>query len=245
MTRQHALLALPALALACVLMLPDAAFAQFRGWRGSGWSGSGYGNFGYGYGGYGYQPYGSLGYGSSPYNSAFGGWMSPGYGYYSQPYIGQGYYDGGYVNATQGRDYSSFYPSGAMGGMGQGQLDNTRAYIRVRVPSTAQVLFDDTMTRQTGVERNFMTPQLDANHRYTYEVTARWLDNSGKERRESRTVRLTPGQTTNVDFTGSNTGTDGQNQIPRQQLDQQNQNLNQNQQNNKTPPPTTGTIPPR
>jgi uncharacterized protein (TIGR03000 family) len=73
------------------------------------------------------------------------------------------------------------------------------AYIRVRVPAGAQVFFDDNPTAQMGTDRLFVTPPLDRGERYSYVVSARWME-GGKERRESRTVPVAPGQTAAVDF---------------------------------------------
>jgi uncharacterized protein (TIGR03000 family) len=225
MTRQRVFLALPAVALACVLLVPETSFAQLRGWRGSGWSGSGYGGYN-NYGGM-YTPGTTWGGGYNGYGNPYGyggNYYQPGYqGFQTMPYYGSNMQlDGGtgYANVVPSGDYQSFYPTqGNMQGMSQQGMgmqqgmDNNRARIHVRVPADAQVMFDNSPTRQMGSERNFVTPPLEGNFRYTYEISARWRDANGKERQENRTVRLTPGQTANVDFTASaNTGSghDGQ-----------------------------------
>jgi uncharacterized protein (TIGR03000 family) len=84
-----------------------------------------------------------------------------------------------------------FVPSPAM--------DASRAYIRVRVPAGAQVMFDGSRTRQTGTDRLFQSPPLQVGAAYTYQVSARWQVN-GYERNEVRTVRVVPGQVVDVDF---------------------------------------------
>jgi uncharacterized protein (TIGR03000 family) len=216
-------LALPALALVCVLALPETSQAQFlRGMRGAGWGGSGYGGFsnfggswgnGFGYNNFGYSPYGWNNWnGYNVYTPGYYGnnnWTTPG-NYYARPY-----YDNsatGYANVIPSGNYNAFYPQGTLvqGGFVQGgqpgMTDNSRARIHVHVPANAQVFFDNSPTRQQGSEREFMTPPLEANHNYTYEVSARWTDANGKEHRENRTVRMTPGQSVNVNFMSGGTG---------------------------------------
>jgi uncharacterized protein (TIGR03000 family) len=197
MYRQRRRLALVALALVALLLVPAVSSAQFRGLgaRGwSSWSGYGYGNWGQPYyGGYSSYGWGSpYSYGGSPY------YVTPGTSYsYPQTY---GYsvpiFDGSNNPPMSVSQSQSFYPPD---GRIQGAMDNTRAYVHVRVRPDAQVFFDNSPTRQTGADRNFMTPQLDSNRRYSYDVSARWMEN-GEERRENRTVNLTPGQTAEVDF---------------------------------------------
>jgi uncharacterized protein (TIGR03000 family) len=85
------------------------------------------------------------------------------------------------------------------------------------------VHFDGNPTLQQGPQRQFMTPPLDPNSKYTYKVTAKWTDQNGKEHSDSRTVRLTPGQTTDVNFTTpqNNAQNPDGTQQPRQQQNQQ------------------------
>lgn len=235
MARRCVLCALPVLALAGLLLVPEPSFAQFRGYRGGygyygGYNPAGYGS--YGYPGYGYSSYGS-------YSPSYYGGMSPYYGYggsavgsytnpqpyafsspyynnsglyYSNPqpynYSSPAYYNGGYTTVAPAagvQAYQSGYPSGTppTGTPAAGVMPDSskRTAIHVHVPADAQVFVDGTATRQTGPDRNFITPPLDRSD-YTYDVTARWMDN-GKERRESRTVRLIPGQTVNLDFTSA------------------------------------------
>jgi uncharacterized protein (TIGR03000 family) len=195
--RRYMFLALPALALALLLSLPESSFAQRRGggggYRGGGYNGGGwYGgrsgiNIGIGaYPGYGY---GGYGYGR--------GWYSP---YYGGSYYGydNSYYAPSYVDATIAPSYQSFYPpTGAV----QNSTDASRAMVHVRVPANAQVFFDDSPTTQTGPDRTFMTGPLEQGT-YSYNISARWMEN-GKERRENRAVRVVPGQTAEVDFMNS------------------------------------------
>jgi uncharacterized protein (TIGR03000 family) len=219
MRRHLAWFALPALALALVLCLPVESFAQRRGggsfgrggWGGGGWGrgyggwGRGYGSFGRGYG-YGYGGYGGiglLGLGYGGWGWGYPGWGNGGWGYggYSSPYYSYSpyysapIYSDGYATAPI-TSYPSFYPSDTAA---QPATDGSRAYVHVRVPGNAQVLFNNAPTEQSGPDRTFVTPQLDPNQQHSYDVTAQWMEN-GQQRRESRTVRVTPGQTTNANF---------------------------------------------
>lgn len=189
--KRYMILALPALALACMLCLPEASFAQGRGGRGGyggGYGGRGYGGSGIsiGIGGYGYGS--GYGYGRGVYAPYYGSPYGYGNSYYATPL---------YVQGTIAPSYQSFYPpTGAI----QNSADASRAMVHIVVPPNAQVFFDDSPTTQTGPDRTFMTGPLEPGT-YSYNISARWMEN-GKERRENRSVRVTPGQTAEVNFTG-------------------------------------------
>jgi uncharacterized protein (TIGR03000 family) len=225
------------------------------GYGGPGYGrGFGYGS-GYGYGspgvtfgrsgvsfglgsGYGYDGYPRHNYGSGyryNYNNFYPGYTpsySGDYYGYPSPVIGAGYQQGVIVGGTTPGGYQSFYPAGVAGP----QNDGSRATIRVNVPPDAQVLFNGSPTNQTGPQRTFVSPPLDQNNNYSYEVSARWTEN-GREVNRSRTVRFQPGQTVDVDLTaaeGSNPrqddrpqGTNPQELSPRQ--DERPQQLNPGQ----------------
>jgi uncharacterized protein (TIGR03000 family) len=205
MTRRSLFLALPALALACLLILPETSSAQLFGRR-SGYYGGGYYGGGYGggyYGGGSYDGYGGM-YGR-------GGYSLPGYYPYTWGMYGRGgpspyfsgsppmYYSGPY--GFQGAPGSGILQAGYESQYPPGDLNQNRGRIQVRVPTgDARVLFDDSPTKQTGTERLFETPALDPAKAYSYEVSARWMEN-GQERRETRTIRPIPGRVVYVDFT--------------------------------------------
>jgi len=239
--------AIPALALTCLLALPDVSFAQRRGFGGGGrgfsmgpggfsYGSGGYGgtgfsigqgglsygpNYGYGYGsgyGYGYPGYG-YGYGSN-----YGGW---GYGsnpgYYSSGWATPGYYGGGYstypsdyswqggtIAGGMNTGYQSFYPPSAGQGQYQGQgqsTDPNRALIRVQVRPDAQVTIDGSPTQQTGPQRVFVTPPLEGDGNYTYNISARWRDENGQEKTRSEKVRFSAGRTVDVNLMTAGQGT--------------------------------------
>jgi len=212
---------LPGLALACLLSIVGPSYAQRRGGGGRGGnvvrSGAGYnggryygggynggryygGGRSYGGGYYGRGDYGGYGYGlggigiglglGSPYG--YGGYGRGGYYNPSYSYPAPTYTDGGFATDA----YQSFYtPTDAVPA-----VDASRGYMHVRVPDNAQVFFDGTATTQTGTDRVFMSPSLDANSQYSYTISAKWIDN-GQEKQASRTVQLVRGQTVVVDLT--------------------------------------------
>jgi len=192
------LLALPALTLACLLILPEPSFAQRGGGGGRGGAGMGrgYGGRGYGYGGRGYGGYGGYGYGGFypgfGLGIGYGGWDG---GYYSSPgYYSQPYAYSAPASGYPAAGYQSLYPPS-----GTTQPSTMPGYVHIRVPADAKVFFDDTPTTETGPDRMFVTPPLDPNQNYSYEISARWMDN-GQERKQTRTVRPMPGQTVDVNF---------------------------------------------
>jgi uncharacterized protein (TIGR03000 family) len=156
------------------------------GHGGFGHRGFGYGGFGYGLGGFGYGGYG-LGYGGYGYGYPGWGYGYGGYGGYGSPY----YYSQPYSAATVPLNgYQSLYPA----------VDTTRAYIRVHVPADAEVLFANSPTTEKGTDRLFISPPLEPSaNGYTYDVTVRWMQN-GKQASAARTVRIMPGETTDVNF---------------------------------------------
>jgi uncharacterized protein (TIGR03000 family) len=164
--------ALSALAVATVLLFPLPSFAQFLD-RWQEW-----GN-GYGYGRSGFD-IGKPGSAFSPPN-----WPS----YYPDRVFGyHGHSPAIIINVYPPPVLAPVLPTA-----------NPGAVIHVHVPADAQVSFEGTPTRQTGSDRLFLSPPLDPAQTYTYDISARWLQD-GKERREERTVSVRAGHTVNVDF---------------------------------------------
>jgi uncharacterized protein (TIGR03000 family) len=163
---------LPVVALVCVLVLPQVSLAQYDSFPGD-WPQPGRGP-GFGRSGFQRAPT-TLPFPYDGINGSFGGqrmFQS------TMP-----------VFSTSTQAYPSYYPA----------LDTARAFIRVRVPAEAKVFFDGSPTVQSGTERLFMSPALENGPAYSYEVSARWMAD-GKERTVNRTVRVTPGQTVQVDL---------------------------------------------
>ena len=72
--------------------------------------------------------------------------------------------------------------------------------LSVRVPQpSAEVFVDGKKTAQTGTDRTFESPPLEAGQAYKYTVTARWIER-GQVVESSREVSGTPGEVVRVDF---------------------------------------------
>jgi uncharacterized protein (TIGR03000 family) len=127
------------------------------------------------YGGYGYDygsPYSYYDYYGSPtyYNS-----------YYSAPTYAAPSYD--YVNPVT--------PAAPV---------NNTAEMDILLPTAdAQVWVDGNQMSMTGTYRSFVSPPLQPGYSYTYHVAAAWMDN-GREVRAERTVPVTAGQVSRLDF---------------------------------------------
>ncbi|MBA4062710.1 MAG: hypothetical protein C0501_03210 [Isosphaera sp.] len=73
--------------------------------------------------------------------------------------------------------------------------------LSVRVPQpAAEVFVDGVRTAQTGTDRVFESPVLEAGKEFRYEVTARWVE-GGAVREARRWATGTPGEVVRVDFT--------------------------------------------
>jgi uncharacterized protein (TIGR03000 family) len=209
--------------------------ARWGGGVGTGYYGGGYGGYyGNGWGGYpGYYAYDrgsypSYGYSSySNYNPGFSlNWNS--YPTYSGYYSNYGYPSYSYSNAGMNSyypSYSGYYGnSGFYGaqGMQYGSSDyaggmnyqygslsedmRNRAFLNVRLPSSdAEVWIEGDKTRSTGMLREYMSPTLDPDKRYSYEIKARWMEN-GKEVTRTKKVSVRVNAPTLVDFTTADRG---------------------------------------
>ncbi len=72
--------------------------------------------------------------------------------------------------------------------------------LSVKVPQpTAEVFVDGTKTSQTGTDRIFESPPLEAGKPFKYTVMARWVER-GQVVESSREVTGTPGEVVRVDF---------------------------------------------
>ena len=69
----------------------------------------------------------------------------------------------------------------------------------------AQVLFDGAPTHQLGTDRTFESPPLTPGQTYQYNIESRWTEN-GQKVDQKRTVTVTAGQTSVVDFTAPAAG---------------------------------------
>lgn len=72
--------------------------------------------------------------------------------------------------------------------------DPRRARFEITVPSAdAVILFDGVKTRQTGLERVFVTPPLDEDRIYSSTIEIQWTDSAGRNRSEKKSFEVYQG----------------------------------------------------
>lgn len=95
----------------------------------------------------------------------------------------------------------SYYSEDYAGPEGPTSEPSKLAYIRVRVPAGAELWINDQkLTRQTAAVREFVTPALDPDHIYSYNVRARWTEEGGINVEKSLRVRTISGTRVTVNF---------------------------------------------
>jgi uncharacterized protein (TIGR03000 family) len=141
-------------------------------WSGGGWSGGWNGNWGGSYGGYRYYYPRSYGYGFYPSYS---------YPYDSYPY-----------------DYYYNYPSRRYVEPST-VVDSSPGKVTVLVPDTAEVWFNDKVTRGPAQRRWFESPGLSGNEDFSVTIRASWMEDGAKVER-TRTVDLHAGDNMKLDF---------------------------------------------
>lgn len=218
MTRQR--LAVLARPLAAALVLLGSALTcaahggghggggghEFAGGGGFGHGGFGHGGFGYrgygfrgyGYGGYGWFPFGlglGLGYGLG-YGSGWG-YGYPYYPYYAYPSVPV-YVSPGYGPACPVAGQAPASGAGAPGG--PVRLTDMDVLLNIRVPPDAVVRINGQQTTQGGPRREFVSSGLAPGRTYTFMVTARWTDATGKPVELEQRVHVQGGERRNVDF---------------------------------------------
>jgi uncharacterized protein (TIGR03000 family) len=188
-----------------ILLLAAALLAT----PGAGWAAHGGGHFGGGHFGGAYL---------GGYRGGFyGGGLYHGYHHY-YPYYGLYGYDPSYYAtypyAYTGPVYDSSY-YGPAGGLASADADasvlaipaahyapsepDTRAHVTAHVPAGARLWFDDTATTSTGPTREFSSPPLTPDRKYTYEVRARWNEN-GREVTQTQTIAVSAAAHVNLTF---------------------------------------------
>jgi uncharacterized protein (TIGR03000 family) len=187
--------------------------AHYGGYHGGGYGGGAH------YGGYnvgGYRPgyfggyHNSYGYGQRGYG--YGGYYSP--SLYTGAYLSGGdalppdfYYSPNYTTAAPYSSLSAYYapddaaPTPAVTAPTVApDAASGRATVDVHVPASAQVWFDDSATKQTGADRQYVSPPLTPGQNFTYDVRARWIDN-GHVTDLTRTITVHANSVNSVDFT--------------------------------------------
>ncbi len=128
--------------------------------------------------------------GENPYRaSANPAYYYPAYPYAAYPYAAQSSTEGYYTPSTSDYSYGAFAPQ------------SDCANIRVILPrADAKVWFSDSLTKQTGQMREFVSPKLNPNKDYAYDIKAQWEEN-GKLVTRTRHVNVSANSTVSVDFT--------------------------------------------
>ena len=135
----------------------------------------------------------------------FGGYYTPTYTYTPTYYSTRSYY---YTPAYYGNPQplvisSAYMPPAASEEEQEARLDSAHiASIQVRVPANAEIWFEDGKTKQTGALRNFVSPPLETGKTFHYDIRARWTDGSGKIVERMKSVPVSAGRASMVDFTG-------------------------------------------
>jgi uncharacterized protein (TIGR03000 family) len=199
--RQQRVGAVVLLGAAVLLLVPATSSAQVR--FGMGRFGGYYGGYGgyYGYSPgtmYGYSPYGGY-YGGAyyPSYSTYGSWSYPGStypgyasSYYSSP---ETYYSNRPGTSSDTGSYSYGAPAST--------TERDAARLNVRLPdANAEVWVEGQRTQQRGTTREYISPPLNPDKNYIYEVRARWTEN-GQEKERTKTVSVRANGTATVDFT--------------------------------------------
>ncbi len=110
---------------------------------------------------------------------SFGG----GRGFFARPAYGFG---GGATFGFQPAYRPYVWPSLAI------PADNQSARINIAVKPEAEIWFDDVKTTQTGTQRVFLSPPLQADGDYRYRIQVRWMDN-GHPRIAARQIMVHAG----------------------------------------------------
>jgi uncharacterized protein (TIGR03000 family) len=73
------------------------------------------------------------------------------------------------------------------------------AYVNVGVPAGADLWFQGVLTPLTGNSRDFITPPIQPDRQYTYEIHARWVE-GGREVEQTKSVMFRAGDRLTVNF---------------------------------------------
>jgi uncharacterized protein (TIGR03000 family) len=170
------------------------------GCYGGGWGG-GYGCYGGGYGcngggwGGGYGCYGGMAYGcnggggddTASVGMYYGGYAG---GYYGRPGAYRGRAGAPAARAGRAARRASISPVGTTAVAQSGQ-----ATIILNVPADARVTFNGQATTSRSTSRTFVTPTLQPDRQYFYDVTAE-VDRGGRTVTLSRRIAVRAGQVT-------------------------------------------------
>ncbi len=199
------------------------ALAQHGHGGGQGHGGGGQGNSGMNHGGYpgghpgGYYNHGNY-YGHGGYyghGSYYGHYWYPGIGLYvgfplwfNYPWgysrydygMGAPYYSGSYYYGGDSDTSPPPPPSNETVAANAPAVDPNSANVEVRLPENATLWIQGQQATETGAVRHFVSPPLEKDKTFTYEIRARWTDASGKETDRTKKVEVKGGAWIGVDF---------------------------------------------
>jgi uncharacterized protein (TIGR03000 family) len=191
--------------------------AFHRGWGRAGWARAGWGRGWYGRGWY--RPYYGLGlgyglglaslytpyYGYYPYYNSYYPYYDYSYPYYDYDYYPNYDYTSGFSVVPQGYYSSYYYPSETTASVTPSAaatrpVNDNCAHLEIMVPPDAQLWFNGIPTTESGADRTFVSPPLTPGQNYSYDITARWVDN-GQPVQEHRSIHVHANQWSSIDLT--------------------------------------------
>ncbi len=105
-----------------------------------------------------------------------------------------------YGASGDGDSRPSYYSEDYSGPPGPANEPSKVAYIRVRVPANAELWINNDKRKQGGTDREFVTPALDPDQIYVYNVKARWTEEGGINVEKTLRVRTISGTRVTVNF---------------------------------------------
>lgn len=189
--------------LAALLGTPEQAHAQYTFGGSPGIFSPGlYPGWG-GYGGISASPFGTVpGIGTNQFGPAWN-YASPymsGFNRYSTTIL----YPGFGASEPPPRMRPSLYPAipeppDDVIAAAMGNTPKDRARLEIHVPvATAEVYLDGVLTRQTGIDRVYVTPRLNPTSTYAMNVQVRWQSENGQPVTKQGEVTVIAGKTTTV-----------------------------------------------
>lgn len=91
------------------------------------------------------------------------------------------------------------YESGYYGVRPEFVVPENAALIDMRVPANAEVWFSGEKTKSTGEFRSFVTPSLEKDRKFAYELRVRWMEN-GKPVEKVEKLPVRAGARLNLHF---------------------------------------------
>ena len=100
----------------------------------------------------------------------------------------------GAVASSEMEGRRAFYPPE------NGRMRQRTVLLEVRVPPDAEIWIEGAKTTQKGAVRQFISPPLQSDRKFEYDIKAKWMEN-GNERELTKKVEVRPGRVVRVDLT--------------------------------------------